>query len=62
MENSSESTVAVPFFFKQGEIYGNPYERHVQDELTHSLFMERYKGFEPLVLFDNYGYYKKVSE
>lgn len=61
-DRADEIIVAVPFCFKQGEIYGNPYERHVQDDLTHSLFMERYKGFEPLVLFANYGYYKKVSK
>lgn len=61
-DRADEIIVAVPFCFKQGEIYGNPYERHVQDDLTHSLFMKRYKGFEPLVLFDNYGYYKKVSK
>ena len=40
--------VAVPWRYKQGEIYGNPYERHIQDDLTPELFAERYPGFEVL--------------
>lgn len=51
--------VAVPFRWPQDAIYGNPYEKHVQDDLTHEIFMERYPGFEPLILYDNYGYYHK---
>ena len=51
--------IAVPFRWTQVEIYGYPYERHIQDDLTHEIFMERYPGFEPLVLYDNYGYYHK---
>ena len=49
--------VAVPFRLPQDELYGNPYERHIQDDLTHELFMERYPGFTPLWLSDKYGYY-----
>ena len=52
--------VAVPFLYKQGEIYGNPYERHIQDDLTPAIFAERYSGFE--VLCDpghDYCYYHK---
>lgn len=41
--------VGVPFLYPQGELYGNPYERHVQDDLTPEVFAERYKGFEVLV-------------
>ena len=41
--------VGVPFLYPQDELYGNPYERHVQDDLTPELFAERYKGFEVLV-------------
>ena len=54
--------VAVPFRFKQGEIYGNPYERHIQDDLTDSIFKERYKGFEPLFIYTDYGYYFKKTK
>ena len=52
--------VAVPWLYEQGEIYGNPYERHIQDDLTPELFAERYPGFE--VLCDpghNYCYFHK---
>lgn len=51
--------IAVPFLYEQGEINGNPYEKHLQPDLTHEIFMERYKGFKPLILFPDYGYYVK---
>ena len=56
---ADEIIVAVPFLYKQGAIYGNIYERHIQDDLTHGIFMKRYPGFVPLYLFDSYGYYRK---
>ena len=55
----SELVVAVPYLYRQGAIYGNPYELHKQPELTHELFMERYPGFKILIQNDNYGYYIK---
>lgn len=56
-EHSGAILVAVPFMWVQDAIYGNPYEKHIQDKLTHERFMELYKGFEPLVVYPNYGYY-----
>jgi len=56
-EHSDIVIVAVPYQFKQDAIYGNPYERHIQDDLTHQLFMERYPDFSPIILYPNYGYY-----
>ena len=57
--HASEVIVGVPYRYFQGELYGNPYERHIQDDLTHELFMERYPGFE---LFlqpkSDYAYYR----
>lgn len=50
--------VAVPFLYKQGAIYGNPWEVHVQDDLTAELVAERYPMLE--VLHDtqtSYCYY-----
>lgn len=50
--------IAVPFLYEQDALYGNPYEVHVQDDLTPENFDERYPGFE--VLCDpghNYRYY-----
>lgn len=52
--------IAVPFLFEQGEIYGNPYEVHQQDDLTAENFKERYPGFEILCKpIAGYCYYHK---
>lgn len=56
-EHSKVILVAVPFRYPQGAIYGNPYEEHKQPDLTHEIFMKRYPGFEPLFIYDRYGYY-----
>ena len=52
--------IAVPFLYNQGAIYGNPYEVHVQNDLTAENFEERYPGFEVLLnaRYD-YRYYHK---
>ena len=50
--------IGVPWRYKQGELYGNKWERHIQDDLTPELFDERYPGFEILVdPGHNYAYY-----
>ena len=49
--------VAVPYLLIQDEVFENPYEVHIQDDITPGIFHERYNGFEPLFIFDNYGYY-----
>ena len=52
--------IAVPFLYPQGELYGNPHEIHIQDDLTPEIFEQRYPDYE--VLFDtgsNYCYYHK---
>ena len=54
--------VAVPFLYPQGELYGNPYERHIQDDLTEEIFNERYKGFTPIWSDKSYCYYHKESK
>ena len=59
LEHADDVIVAVPYRYKQGVIYGNRWEKHIQDDLTHELFMERYPGFERFVEFANYGYYKR---
>lgn len=41
-ENSDLVVVAVPFQMAQHEEEGNPYEIHVQDDLTEELMAERY--------------------
>ena len=34
--------VGVPFKYKQGQLYGNKWETHIQDDLTPELMAERY--------------------
>ena len=52
--------IAVPFQYVQGAEYGNPYEVHVQDDLTPELFEERYPGYSVLCRpRDDYCYYHK---
>lgn len=52
--------VAVPFQYPQDEMYGNKYERHIQDDLTPDIFSQRYPGmrmiFRPI---QDYAYYVK---
>ena len=57
--------IAVPFLYKQGAEYGNPYEVHIQDDLTAEIFEQRYPGYS--VLFkpnevEDYRYYHKGEE
>ena len=59
--NCGEVIVGVPFLYPQGEIYGNPYERHIQDDLTPEIFKERYGmiGFEMFARpRGDYAYYR----
>ena len=57
-----DMVVAVPYLFKQDGAYGNPWERHIQDDLTPRIFDERYKGFTQLWANKYYGYYHKTTE
>ena len=41
----------------EDDIYGNPCERHIQDDLTDELFNERYPGFKLEFAYPDYGYY-----
>lgn len=57
-----DMVIAVPYQYKQDEIYGNQWEKHIQDDLTPELFAERYPGFEFLIpAWPGYGYYHKVQ-
>ena len=52
--------VAVPFLYRQGAIYDNPYEVHIQDDLTPELFAQRYPELEVLLRArEDYCYYHK---
>ena len=54
--------VGVPYLWPQGKCYGNAWEEHIQDDLTHELFMERYPGFKLLMKQENYGWYYYPEE
>ena len=56
-EHADLVIVAVPYQYHQDAIYGNPWERHIQDDLTHDLFMQRYPGFKLQFGYPNYVYY-----
>ena len=49
--------IGVPWLYPQDELYGNPYEKHLQADLTEELFNERYPGYEKLFGFENYAYF-----
>lgn len=49
--------VAVPYKMEQGEVGGNVYETHLQADLTHELFLERYPSMKLMFKNDEYGYY-----
>lgn len=51
--------VAVPYQWVNRSHYGNPYEVHIQDDLTPENVLQRYPGLEPLFIYERYGYYVK---
>ena len=52
--------IAVPYLYPQDEIDGNPWERHIQDDLTPEVFNRRYPGFEIISRpTHGYAYYAK---
>lgn len=54
--------VAVPYLYKQDAIYGNPWEVHIQDDLTPENFKERYPGLSLVWGNSEYGYYRKSKQ
>jgi len=63
LSRCSEVIVGVPFQYPQGAIYGNPYEIHIQDDLTPALFEERYPGFEMFLRpKHDYAYYRRATK
>lgn len=54
--------IAVPYNYRQGPLYNNPYERHIQDDLTDELFQQRYPGYVSLWQNDLYAYYHKANK
>ena len=51
--------IAVPYQWVNRSHYGNPWEVHIQDDLTPKNVLERYPNIQPLFIFERYGYYTK---
>lgn len=59
--NAPDYVIGIPFEYPQEAIYGNPWERHIQDDLTPELFDERYPNHELIIRpRDDYAYYHKA--
>lgn len=58
----TDMIVAIPYLYEQGELYGNPYEIHIQADLTPEIFDKRYEGFEPLYQTQEYCYYHRSEK
>lgn len=50
---------AIPYEYEQGPVNDNIHERHLQEDLTHKIFMDRYAGFKSLIKNEQYGIYVK---
>ena len=61
-ESADYVLIAVPYCYKQGALYGNDAEIHIQDDLTPELFDERYPGYTRIFGDSLYGYYIKKTE
>lgn len=61
-ERCKEMIVAVPYEYPQGEIDGNKYEIHIQDDLTPEIMKERYPFLKLLFGNKEYGYYIKADK
>ena len=56
-----DMVIGVPYMYPQAAIYGNPYEIHLQDDLTEERFRERYPGHELIWTNGRYGYWHKAA-
>ena len=59
--HSKAVLVAVPYCLPQEAINGNEAERHLQPDLTHTIFNERYPGFKRIHGSKYYGYYYRKN-
>lgn len=51
--------VCVPYQYPQGAHEGNPYEKHLQDDLTPGIMMSEYPKLKPLLITKKRGIYIK---
>lgn len=59
-EHSTDYVIGIPFEYEQDEIYGNPWEKHLQPDLTPAIFDERYPDHELIIQpRADYAYYHR---
>jgi hypothetical protein len=56
-EENKKCLVAVPYLYSQGSHEGNIYETHLQPDITHDIFLNRYENMRCLFRNELYGYY-----
>ena len=56
-----ELIIAVPFHSEQGIHFDNDHEIHLQADLSHEVFMQRFPNMRPLCLRYDYGVYIKST-
>ncbi len=59
-ENAGSVVIAVPYKLPQEAIDGNPYEIHLQPDLTSDLMLERYKDLQRVHSNDDYGVFASL--
>lgn len=56
-EMNMKCMVSVPYLFEQGIEFNNEFEIHLQPDLTHELFLQRYPQMTLFWKDERYGYY-----
>lgn len=57
---TEDYVIGIPFQYHQGPLYGNQWERHIQDDLTPEIFEQRYPGHELIIRpRGDYAYYHR---
>ena len=56
-ENAKAILIALPYDMKQGALYGNEAETHLQTGMTPKIFNERYPGFDLVLDYKTHAYY-----
>jgi len=59
LKTCKEVIVVVPWQYKQGEINGNIYEAHKQDDLTKDVMLSRYQNLKCIKYNDHSGVFVK---
>lgn len=54
----TEIIVKVPYTTPQGAVGGNPYEVHIQDDLTHEIMLDRYPMLKGWLMNARCGVYR----